>query len=803
MTATFAFRRRRLGARRGSTILLVISVLSLLVLLAVGMAFTSRIEMSTASNFGDGVQNRVAAITGVSSVSAKALQTLPKGAIGPLDLSLEEDFLAARDGRPSDSDFLRDRIAAGAVSFSPIETAATADVGLIDASARINVNAADAEMLARFFDLAGDELGLAIDARAAANAIADVRLGPDGAPGRKGVDDDADSDERLVDDLAADGVDRTRSASEIRSGVAAPADSAVIDDLAETRAPRRARADAERIAARRALLTGIDEADEYVADIRLEAHGDDVRFGSLRDLLSHDAITAAGLDEAALDSLEPLMTVFSASIDQRMVDGEPAALVDINRATPEEIFQALSDLYGEGKNPDLLRQFALNIVDARDGDSVPTAWAGEQGALLGVERAPLITEVYPDSITAEDRGDDGQFVEIFNPWSEDISVDGWRLEGSGGVVALRGKIAAQGYLVVTDDVDNRLDPTASDDLPGTGSLYDIFGALPDNGRNRAVESPNFALPDAGDVEVRLVDADGNAVDVFAFRVRKDQLDELYSYQRENPLIRASLKRRATLFAQPARVTEPGAEEMARLANYPPDGPFASAVDVMDVFAGFSERDNPSNTVSWGFPVVGTLESADARTADLAAHPSTIDGRVLDIFGVEYRDYPDSPAPTAEDDMGLFVADVPTEWALGLRPGVRHGRVNLNTAPAVVLGSLPGTTPAGARRVAQRRDLLVREVRDGQGGDGVLYAVPSDVLVDDDLLGAPKSGPERLGRFRSLWERAALNSRAFVLVGQPRAGADANNGQRMATRVASLVALDRGRAEHVAGWNLHQ
>jgi len=41
-----------------------------------------------------------------------------------------------------------------------------------------------------------------------------------------------------------------------------------------------------------------------------------------------------------------------------------------------------------------------------------------------LEETPLITEVYPDAATSVG-GDEGQFVEIYNPWNHPITMTNW------------------------------------------------------------------------------------------------------------------------------------------------------------------------------------------------------------------------------------------------------------------------------------------------------------------------------------------------------------------------------------------
>src|SRR5690606_22758368 len=93
--------------RRGSTILLVISILSLLVLLAVTMTFASRMELSSAHNYSVGVQNRIASLTAVDAIARRLSESIPPGPLSPLDLTLSDDLQGLRPGDASDSTLQR------------------------------------------------------------------------------------------------------------------------------------------------------------------------------------------------------------------------------------------------------------------------------------------------------------------------------------------------------------------------------------------------------------------------------------------------------------------------------------------------------------------------------------------------------------------------------------------------------------------------------------------------------------------------------------------------------------------------
>lgn len=816
-------------ARRGSTILLVVTILSLLVLLAITMTFASRMELSASHNYAVGVQNRVASMTAVDAIATRLHQSLPPGPMSPLDLTLSRDLTALRplagadsgirasnslQGLPPNESLRRiwsmDSNAASDArrDFRLVQTTGTGEVLVLDASARININAADVELLAGFFEVMAREHHWPIDPRALAEAIASVRLGPDGAPGRRGVDDNLNSHLALLaDQTATPGTTTVSEPAALEALLAGVREDPALIPANELTARRQAR---------RALLTNIDEPAEYVADIRLPAFGDDVRFSSVADLLRHPEIVRAGINPQIVAAITPHVTTFSISVDERLRGGTTIPLLDPNRADAEQVYEALRALYPDGtKSNRMLMQFAVNLVDARDSDSIPTLFPGTQGpdVVLGVERTPFITEVYPDSATPNEEGDDGQFVELHNPWSHDLDVTGWQLRTPDHIFPLEGKIVAGGFLVLTDDIDNSAEHPDRH-LAGTGSLYDVFRVLPDNNRRRALADPAFSLPTTGrNIVVALHDRAGNLIDQFTYTPDPRDENSLYSYQRENPIVRETFRRRATPFALPPRSEEPEAWTLARLQNYPADGPFVTPLDVLGVFAGFSD---PRTRLSsqWAFPVVATPKSAATRAREAAERPDRLDARVIDIFAIGDRPSPTEAGKVREKlytlgrkdaqssaflkatalKSGADTAALAAVLAFEHPPGWHHGRLNVNTAGELALASLPGLDRERARRVVERRQRLLQRALQGDAEDAITYHSPSDLLVDDVLWPSEWNASQRIEAMRRLMPHISLNSRAFLLVGQPRLEASSDSDVQRAMRIEALVSLDRGAPE---------
>lgn len=819
--------RRGLGARRrGSAILLVIAILSLLVLLAITLSFTSRLEIASADNFARGVQNRNATLTLVEPVGFSLARSLPPGPTSPLDFTLDREFLRRRPGAVGDSAAVRilfsgDALHGGAAlralddagvslgrpRFDHVQHVGGGEAIATDAAALVDINTAGEELLARLIDRVAKDDGRSANGRAIAKAIVATRLGPDGAAGRKGFDDDGDAPDALEFESSARSLDRLGAR-----------------DFVKQRADLGWQPDPGAEAVLEGLLSGIDEGDEAHGDPRRMPFGDDVIFRDPADLLRHEAIRGAGLTSELLAALSPHITVFSAAQDEILVGLEARPALDINRATPEEIVAALSEIYRDAPRPEaLLRQFAVNLADARDVDSTPTVYPGTEGekAIIGVERTPRITEVYPNSVTPDAEGDEGEFIELLNPWNEDLDVGGWTLEGPGVRVALTGRIPAKGYLIVTDDADNRKDDDETH-VKGTGSLYDIFGVLGNGSSRRVVENITLNLPSDPNraVTITLSDASGNSTDQFTYRIGREESEGLYSFQRENPVVPESRRLRATPFAVPPRTETPEDEALTRLADYPLDAPFLSPVDALEVFAGFNGEGVASR---WSFPVLASPHSQDAGERAAAEDPLLLDARVIDIFAVETTV---ARRSVADIELRRTVADLSearqrsrrdgaAEHARALRaastdevaalvggaldpqrPGSRRGAVNINTAGEAVLASVPGLDEAVAGRLVDRRNQSLRDALKGDLTDALAVRAYSDLLIDHDLWRNAESPSDRRHRVRALLPHIALNSRSFAILGRPSPSLGLDAEGLRALETLTLVAVDRDVPEFI-------
>lgn len=827
--------------RRGSILILVLALLSILLILATTLSFTSRLEMAATENFARNVQGRFAALGALGVApdvflaggdeTTHFLQSwarldstgAPRTAAGPAARSSVSPVARASLAPPFTAgvgqmiDSLQPRSTldidpAEAASGGPgLPAAASAEgaavspsAGMVhmlvtDESARVNLNAvgalgsagtrrvADSPAgldLAAFIAAALTEAGLdPAPAPSLARAIILWRLGPDGQPGEADIDDDGDSAEsdfgRNGRDDDGDGfADNAgeRRLSLARNGRDDNADGTV-DDGREGAEHDGRDNDGDGVVDE--MLEGIDEPDEFQPDPALPSRGDDRHYTSVEDLRQ-----VPGVTNAIFAALAPHLTVHSASetrapaprrrdeasegIRAEVASAEDA-LLDVNRATFEEIVAHLERAFPD-RPAGLIEQFALNILDARDPDSIPSAPPGTALARppLGLERTPFITEVWPDSETEMADGDDGQYVEIVNPWPDAISLDGMRLETSLTSTRLSGTLGPGAMLIVTDDFDESQDDTPEDDLPNYGSFLEIFQLGPNGSDRLLAVDPQFDLPDsAGAVE--LLDSEGNLLDWFEYRVPGGEGGRRLSFQRADPRVRWAALSLCSPF-QENRRAEPPEEFAAYRDVLPPDRPFATPADLMLVFAAWAEAPAEGQR-GWAYPALHSGETGE------------LDSRLVDIFSIG----PLEPLPASGDETPeRTAAEAPllTAWASGethapvdAAPPVTWGRewrvgaINVNTAPPAVLQALPGVDEALARRIVAWR-----------------AEVEALGLEDSTLAQAPYSRRGDLLRNDTLWQGVSLRDRLLTY----RRFVNAISTSSASLRVEATAANDPGR-----------
>lgn len=598
-----------------------------------------------------------------------------------------------------------------------------AEIIIEDESAKLNINAADEAFLKSAIEsiLKANKL----DPKPAASIARDIvayRLGADGKPGVAGKDDDGDKDKRSI-----------------------PSEY-------------------------------VDEADEYVPDPTRAPNGDDMPFLSVTEIQSLPSIT-----KEIYNVLHPYLTIYSSSDPVYSLDGKAVEKINPNIASAEDIYQALLVRF-PAHDRTFLKQLAVNIVDARDEDSVPTQLEGDSAdaPILGIEKTPYINEVWSDSLTDESDGDDGQYVELFNPYNEAISVEGWELTAGGASVLLTGMIAPKGYIVITDDSNNSNDPSPEDEK-GYGSFYDIFGMVQGGAARRIIEKRDFDIPNGSGV-VRLKNQSKQMIDYFAYN------GGVYSgtkksFQRDDPRVRLAFWQSCTPLNLNSGYQNSPNKTAGAIAPFEVRNKlFESPVDIMDVFAGFSRLTTASNRL---------VNTDDGRTWAVSEIKSD-SAFVLDIRLVD-----------------IFTLNIKKDKA----PDYIYGRVNLNTAPREILAALPGWEELFIERVEQyRQKSVAATMRGDQNAMRAPFENPSDIMRLAMKLPAREAGfinTDRtavLERYRKFLPYITVQSRSFTIYSEnrfiyPRKTNETPQEPRNAARaiVRSLIQLTPDGLPQIIDW----
>lgn len=783
--------------QRGSTILIVLALLSVLVLVATTLTFTSRLEVISSKNFAQGIQGRASGVSSLQQVSQQAAINLDGNAASHLDFAL-----AATDPKLLENIRINNP---AAMNMTPAQIVAqihnggiqtgTSLVTFSDASARININTASHETLTRLFTEVLARNRIAAAPEDLARAVVQHRMGPANKAARQS---NPQLHGRSLAQTWGDEAAKTEG-SFSNQGNHLP----FVGRQQGCYVPPEMKSEATM----RAFFEGTDARSSKEPDPRLPPRNGELRFTTVSEI---GRLT--GFTPEIVSALSPYLTTYSSSIPNLSSRAALAGRspLDINRASAEEIHEALRGLYGDRKDDNLLRQFSVNIVDSRDGNSRRTSLPDSSGigTVLGVERVPFITEVYPNSVTPGSQGNDGQFIEIYNPWDETINLEGWTIRVGGQTHPLRGLLPRGGFLIITDDFDNSRDPGAADELPGTGSFYDIFGMVPQGTHRRLIEHPNMNLPHGrGRHVIELYDGLGSMADQFTYRI-SDPEQVFTSFQRYNIMLDESTRARPTPFTLANLDPDLSSEMSERLRQLPKDGPFVDVLELFTVFTGYS---NPGGQQGrrWAFPVLATPNSPNPSHRQLADDPTLIDARIIDIFTVEPLERPGREEiakglaaihkKSMRNNQGETITPTRdktliTQAAVGVAPrGTRHGLVNVNTAPAPVLRAI-GFNDVQSENIVAARTMIEESFLRGSETEWVLWRSPSDLLTDERVWGRfdPENPCRLLQQAGPLFRQLSTGSTAFFLEGQALSPENPRRVTRSGGKVQALVALDRER-----------
>ncbi len=311
--------------------------------------------------------------------------------------------------------------------------------------------------------------------------------------------------------------------------------------------------------------------------------------------------------------------------------------VNINTASAKEIYDRLTTAISK----EWAARLAVNIVDFMNSGDVPTLLTVNGVTYRGIKNTPYLNEVMPWSKTPDDKGNDGQYVELFNPYHDDIHVDGWRLEGAFGSIDLYGTVPSKGYFIITDKYSDD-----SSDGESDGYSYQInYGNV---ASDNLVENPTLDLSKSGDT-LKLYDSNGNMVDELTYGSSAKDV----SWEKDDPRVNDLNQK------------EHGTPYYKNNAYYPPNGTI--------------DEDNM------------------AYIADVAAKS------IADLAFVSIAS-PETPWMTLRIDeatTGISLDSVIDCLSI-VDDKQRIGAVNINTASYEVLSALPGLNETLAKEIVTYR-----------------------------------------------------------------------------------------------------
>lgn len=783
-------------ANKGSTFIIVVGILSILVLIVTALSFSTRMDVISAANYADGVQSRFSALAGVTR-ALDILKNEPRFTAFSQDWALlsKKQVLDSMPGfRIDTGDFNRDPNLASLLSIrrDSEDVNSLAFFWITDESAKININTASENALSRSLsallnDAGSPFAGMAPDI---ARHIVDYRLGRDGKPGSARQDDNAS---RSSVDVLNDGFDQDmdgvidnpeeRIFHPLFNGIDDNLDG-VIDDPDE--GAEHDGIDNDLDGSIDEADEGIDETSEFIADIRFPPFGDDRQWKLISELKN-----IPDFPDSLFSLMSPYLTTFSISEEVYFIEDSLYPKIDINHASVTEIYDAIRKILPD-KNDNLLKQFAVNIADFRDTDYIPTVFpdSDSETPIIGVETTPYITEIYADSVTDAADGDDGQFVELYNPFPVDIDLSGWRISTGASSVNLSGKIEAKAFLIVTDDYNEVNDLTPEDEEDNYGSFYDIFDEVPNKHSKLLVEDVVFDIPDDSGT-VYLYDKDGNLIDYQSYKggvftgINR-------SFKRLDPRVRHVEFKSPDPFAFDSQASSD--KLRFTLSDFSHDAHylFTSPAELMYVSSGFSDDINDEYAV-WREPSVA-----------MNTEQTRLDSRIIDLFTIS----PVASPRLTFDTLSLLNLDDTPEQSAKIEQALHYaeslsvcGKININTASYYTLLSLPGMTNSMAQHIVESRYRL-SDIHGSANDDlSSLFAVPfkttSDLLRRDDIWQNYPGENDRIKLYQ-LWSNyITTNSRSFSIVSQSAPNHPVQDHLRIhPISIFALLGLDQNKSPMV-------
>ncbi|MEK6764712.1 MAG: hypothetical protein AABY49_00585 [Planctomycetota bacterium] len=306
-------------------------------------------------------------------------------------------------------------------------------------------------------------------------------------------------------------------------------------------------------------------------------------------------------------------------------------------------------------------QLAVNIKDFIDSDGTVTTYLDGPNTYYGIEKTPYINEVEAE-VNGATAGGLGKYIELFNPYDTDVVITGWTITGGTSMpsTTLSGTILAQDYFVIADDSAAYL-TFAYEGVTPPDQTHINVNSLTANGEVLTLSDSN-----ANDVQVTYY---GQADNTTKTRQLNDPRPTPLSASSSDPWLWAT------------------STETAGETNTPtfdptvPDGWDTITPTWPDSFLVTDRRF--SNKGYMGFIHRGSKWSS-FKVDDTIAYPNVLQYFTITDPSMDNIDN-DGDGDIDSVDTGTQTADIDgREYRI---PGL----INVNTAPAEVLQSLPNIT----------------------------------------------------------------------------------------------------------------
>jgi len=213
--------------------------------------------------------------------------------------------------------------------------------------------------------------------------IVSFRYGKDGLPGRGGFDDNSNNDSLSKDKIDNDGDGK-------------------IDEPGE----------------------GIDEPYEFYVK---KIYWDDRPY-----FIPEDIKLVNGIGKERYRKIKDFITTFSYD---KNTTKEGKIRINLNKADFSQLYSFFKE---KGYPEEQAIQISLNIIDYRDSDSIPQIKTVKGKLFIGIDKTPYLNEIdgikewekfklKSGGVLFTEKG--GQFIEIFNPYPEEIDIGGWEIRG--------------------------------------------------------------------------------------------------------------------------------------------------------------------------------------------------------------------------------------------------------------------------------------------------------------------------------------------------------------------------------------